>query len=204
VLGGTQSLHTNGMDEALALPTEKAVEIALRTQQIIANESGVADTVDPLGGSYYIEALTDTIEAQAADYIAKIDKLGGALRAVEEGFIQREIQDAAYKTQRAIERNEQIVVGVNQYQTDETIKPELLRVDEQVRIDQMAALQKLRSERDNDAVQNVLSRIEQAARTPNAPLMPLFVEAVEAYATLGEICDTLRGVFGEYVPESWV
>lgn len=204
VLGGTQSLHTNGMDEALALPTEKAVEIALRTQQIIANESGVADTVDPLGGSYYIEALTDTIEAQAAEYIAKIDKLGGALRAVEEGFIQREIQDAAYKTQRAIERNEQIVVGVNQYQTNETIKPELLRVDEQVRIDQVAALQQLRNERDNDVVQDILARIEQAARTPNASLMPLFVEAVEAYATLGEICDTLRSVFGEYIPESWV
>jgi methylmalonyl-CoA mutase N-terminal domain/subunit len=204
VLGGTQSLHTNGMDEALALPTEKAVEIALRTQQIIANESGVADTVDPLGGSYYIEALTDTIEAQAAAYIAKIDALGGALRAVEEGFIQREIQDAAYKTQRAIERNEQIVVGVNQYQTAASVKPELLRVDEQVRIDQMAALQQLRAERDNSAVQDVLGRIEAAARTPNAPLMPLFVEAVEAYATLGEICDTLRRVFGEYVPESWV
>lgn len=204
VLGGTQSLHTNGMDEALALPTEKAVEIALRTQQIIANESGVADTVDPLGGSYYIEALTDAIETQASDYIAKIDKLGGALQAVEQGFIQREIQDAAYKTQRAIERNEQIVVGVNQYQTDENIKPELLRVDEQVRLDQMAALQQLRAERDNGQVQNILGQIEQAARASNLPLMPLFVEAVEAYATLGEICDTLRGVFGEYVPESWV
>ncbi|HRW03636.1 MAG TPA: methylmalonyl-CoA mutase family protein [Caldilineaceae bacterium] len=204
VLGGTQSLHTNGMDEALALPTEKAVEIALRTQQIIANESGVADTVDPLGGSYYIESLTDAIEQQASEYLAKIDKLGGALHAVEQGFIQREIQDAAYKTQRAIERNEQIVVGVNQYQTDESIKPELLRVDEQVRIDQMAALQSLRAERDSDTVQAILERIEQAARIPSAPLMPLFVEAVEAYATLGEICDTLRRVFGEYVPESWV
>lgn len=204
VLGGTQSLHTNGMDEALALPTEKAVEIALRTQQIIANESGVADTVDPLGGSYYIEALTDEIERQAAAYIAKIDELGGALRAVEEGFIQREIQDAAYKTQRAIERNEQIVVGVNQYQTQETIKPDLLRVNEQVRLDQSAALQQLRAARDNAHVQAILGQIAQAARTPDAPLMGLFVEAVEAYATLGEICDTLRSVFGEYVPESWV
>jgi len=204
VLGGTQSLHTNGMDEALALPTEKAVEIALRTQQIIANESGVADTVDPLGGSYYIEALTDEIERQATAYIAKIDELGGALRAVEEGFIQREIQDAAYKTQRAIERNEQIVVGVNQYQTPETIKPELLRVNEQVRLDQIAALQALRAHRDNERVQMLLGQIAHAARTPDAPLMGLFVEAVEAYATLGEICDTLRGVFGEYIPESWV
>ena len=204
VLGGTQSLHTNGMDEAMALPTEKAVEIALRTQQIIANESGVADTVDPLGGAYYIEALTDEIERQAAAYIAKIDELGGALRAVEEGFIQREIQDAAYKTQRAIERNEQIVVGVNQYQTPATVKPELLRVNEQVRLDQIAALQQLRATRDNGRVQALLGQIAQTARTPDGALMPLFVEAVEAHATLGEICDTLRGVFGEYVPESWV
>jgi len=204
VLGGTQSLHTNGMDEALALPTEKAVEIALRTQQIIAYESGVADTVDPLGGSYYIEELTDTIERQAADYIARIDALGGALKAVEEGFIQREIQDAAYKTQRAIERNEQVVVGVNRYQTAETLKPDLLRVDEQVRLDQMAALQTLRAERDNTHVQRLLQQIGQAARTPDAPLMPIIVEAVEAYVTLGEICDALRGVFGEYQPGSWV
>ncbi|MCE7984935.1 MAG: methylmalonyl-CoA mutase [Caldilinea sp. CFX5] len=204
VLGGTQSLHTNGMDEALALPTEKAVEIALRTQQIIAYESGVADTVDPLGGSYYIEHLTDEIERQAADYIARIDEFGGALKAVEEGFIQREIQDAAYKTQRAIERNEQVVVGVNRFQRAETVKPELLRVNEQVRLDQMAALQTLRSERENARVQALLQQISQAARTPDAPLMPLFVEAVEADVTLGEICDALRRVFGEYQPESWV
>ncbi|MBX3013282.1 MAG: methylmalonyl-CoA mutase family protein [Caldilineaceae bacterium] len=204
VLGGTQSLHTNGMDEALALPTEKAVEIALRTQQIIAHESGVADTVDPLGGSYYIEQLTDTIETQAADYLARIDDLGGALQAVEEGFIQREIQDAAYKTQRAIERNEQIVVGVNRYQTDALVTPELLRVDEQVRLDQMAALQRVRAERDQAHVAALLQQIRQAAHTPDAPLMPLFIEAVEAYATLGEICDALRSVFGEYQPESWI
>ena len=204
VLGGTQSLHTNGMDEALALPTEKSVEIALRTQQIIAYESGVADTVDPLGGSYYIEQLTDEVERQAADYLARIDELGGALQAVQEGFIQREIQDAAYKTQRAIERNEQVVVGVNRYQTAEIVKPELLRVDEQVRLDQMAALQTLRTERDGARVQHLLQQITAAARLPDAPLMPLFVEAVEAYATLGEICDALRGVFGEYQPESWV
>ncbi len=204
VLGGTQSLHTNGKDEALALPTEKAVEIALRTQQILAYESGVADTVDPLGGAYAIEALTDEIERQASDYIAQIDALGGALKAVEEGFIQREIQDAAYKTQRAIEKNEQIVVGVNRFQTEEATLADLLRVNENVRIEQMAALKKLRAERDNARVQDILQRIEQAANTPNAPLMPLFVEAVEVYATLGEICDTLRVVFGEYAPESWV
>jgi len=204
VLGGTQSLHTNGKDEALALPTEKSVEIALRTQQIIAYESGVADTVDPLGGSYYIEWLTDEIERQASAYIARIDELGGALKAVEDGFIQREIQDAAYKTQRAIEKSDQIVVGVNRFHTEETTQADLLRVNESVRVDQMAALQKLRAERDNAHVQNVLQRIQDAARIQDAPLMPLFVEAVEAYATLGEICDTLRAVFGEYAPESWV
>ncbi len=204
VLGGTQSLHTNGMDEALALPTEKAVEIALRTQQIIAHESGAADTVDPLGGSYYVEALTDEIEERAQNYIERIDEIGGALAAVEEGFIQREIQEAAYQTQRAIERDEQIVVGVNRYQSDGTVAPDLLRVDEQVHVEQVAALERLRAERDGERVRDVLSRIERAARDPEAALMPLFIEAVEAEATLGEICDVLRGVFGEYVPESWV
>jgi methylmalonyl-CoA mutase N-terminal domain/subunit len=204
VLGGTQSLHTNGKDEALALPTEKSVEIALRTQQIIAHESGVADTVDPLGGSYYVEWLTGEIERQATDYIARIDELGGALRAVEEGFIQREIQYTAYQTQRAVEKGEQIVVGVNRFQTEESPVSDILRVDERVRQAQIAALQQLRSERDQARVQSILQRIEHAARDPQALLMPLFVEAVEAYATLGEICDTLRKVFGEYTPESWV
>jgi methylmalonyl-CoA mutase N-terminal domain/subunit len=204
VLGGTQSLHTNSKDEALALPTQKAVEIALRTQQIIAYESGVADTVDPLGGSFYVEALTDEIERMAEAYIAKIDEMGGALRAVEEGFVSREIQDAAYRTQRAIEKGEQVVVGMNRFQTDEHNEGELLRVNESVRTAQMAALAQLRRERDNAAVQAILARIDAAARDPQAALMPLFVEAVAAYATLGEICDTLRGVFGEYTPESWV
>jgi methylmalonyl-CoA mutase N-terminal domain/subunit len=204
VLGGTQSLHTNGKDEALALPTEKSVEIALRTQQIIAHESGVADTVDPLGGSYYVEWLTGEIERQATDYIVRIDELGGALRAVEEGFIQREIQYTAYQTQRAVEKGEQIVVGVNRFQTEESPVSDILRVDERVRQAQIAALQQLRSERDQARVQSILQRIEHAARDPQALLMPLFVEAVEAYATLGEICDTLRKVFGEYTPESWV
>ncbi len=204
VLGGTQSLHTNSKDEALSLPTQKAVEIALRTQQIIAYESGVADTVDPLGGSFYVEALTDEIERMAEAYIAKIDEMGGALRAVEEGYVSREIQDAAYRTQRAIEKGEQVVVGMNRFQTDEHNVGELLRVNESVRVAQMAALQQLRSERDNAAVQTLLARIDAAARDPQASLMPLFVEAVAAYATLGEICDTLRGVFGEYTPESWV
>ncbi len=204
VLGGTQSLHTNSKDEALSLPTQHAVEVALRTQQIIAHESGVADTVDPLGGAYFIEALTDQIEQQAADYIEKIDALGGALRAVEEGFIQREIQDAAYRAQRAIEKGDQVVVGVNRFHTDEAAEGELLRVDETVRTQQVAALAALRAGRDNEQVAALLARIEQAARDPQAALLPLFVEAVEAYATLGEICDTLRRVFGEYTPENWV
>lgn len=204
VLGGTQSLHTNGMDEALALPTEKAVEIALRTQQILAHESGVADTVDPLGGSFYIEALTDQIEASARDYLRRIDEMGGALAAVDGGFVQREIQEAAYQMQRAIEREEQIVVGVNRYQTGEQVTPDLLRVDESVREEQIAALKQLRTERNGERVSMLLAQIAVAARQSDAPLMPLIVEAVEAEATLGEIADALRSVFGEYVPESWV
>ncbi len=204
VLGGTQSLHTNGKDEALALPTEKAVETALRTQQIIAHESGVADTVDPLAGSYYVETLTDQIEALAQAYISKIDELGGASRAVEEGYIQREIQDSAYKIQRAIESGDEVVVGVNRYQTAEDSYTDLLRVDESVRVEQVAALSKLRAERDNEKVHELLAQIKVAAQDPQCELMPLFVEAVDAYATLGEIADTLRGVFGEYSSESWV
>lgn len=204
VLGGTQSLHTNGMDEALALPTEKAVEIALRTQQIIAHESGVADTVDPLGGSYYIESLTDAIEEGARAYIERIDEIGGALAAVEAGFIQREIQEAAYQTQRAVEKGEQVVVGMNQFQTDDTPPDNLLHVDESVQTSQATALAQLRTERDHNFVQQILERIEMAARDPEAPLMPLFVEAVEGYVTLGEICDKLRTVFGEHLSESWI
>ena len=204
VLGGTQSLHTNGMDEALALPTEKSVEVALRTQQIIAHESGVADTVDPLGGAYAIEWLTDQIEAQAQAYIDRIDALGGALRAVEEGYIQREIQEAAYRTQRAIESGNQVVVGVNRFQGESAPLTDLLRVDEKVRVAQVAALREVRASRDNTQVNALLQQIEDAARDPQAALMPLLVEAVEAYATLGEICDALRRVFGEYTPESWL
>jgi methylmalonyl-CoA mutase N-terminal domain/subunit len=204
VLGGTQSLHTNGKDEALALPSEGAVEVALRTQQIIAYESGVADTVDPLGGSYTIEWLTDEIERQAVAYISRIDALGGARQAVEEGYIQREIQQAAYATQRAIEAGEQIVVGVNRFQNKAAPVTDILRVDESVRVAQISALAQLRASRDAAAVRASLAKIEQAARDPQALLMPLLIEAVEAEATLGEICDTLRGVFGEYLPESWV
>ena len=198
VLGGTQSLHTNSMDEALALPTEKAVQIALRTQQILAYEAGVGDTVDPLGGSYAIEKLTDEIEARAWDYIQRIEALGGAVRAIEEGYMQREIQESAYRAQMAIEAGEQIVVGVNKFVTEPEPMPELLRVDEAAQAAQIARVQQVRAQRDQARVEAILARIEAAARTPDAPLMPLFVEAVQAYATLGEITDVLRRAFGEY------
>ncbi len=201
VLGGTQSLHTNSKDEALALPSEAAVEIALRTQQIIAYESGVADTVDPLAGSYYVEYLTDEIERRAVEYIERIDALGGARAAIEAGYIQGEIQDAAYAALRAVESGEQVVVGVNRFQCEHDAPPsDLLRVKEAVQAEQIARLQALRAGRDAAAVSASLARIQAAASDPSAPLMPRFVDAVEAYATLGEICNVLRGVFGEYRP----
>ncbi len=198
VLGGTQSLHTNSMDEALALPTEKAVQIALRTQQVIAYESGVADAVDPLAGSYLIEHLTDEIERRAAEYIDRIEAMGGAVRAIEEGYVQREIQDAAYRTQQAIDAGQEVVVGVNRFQTGAEARRELLRVDESVQVAQVANLASVRGQRDAMRAASLLDQIEQAARDPNAPLMPLFVEAVQEYVTLGEICGVLRRVFGEY------
>ncbi len=204
VLGGTQSLHTNSKDEALALPTQHAVEIALRTQQVIAYESGVADSPDPLAGSYLIESLTNEIEQQARAYLDKIEAMGGALRAIEQGFMQREIQEAAYRTLRAIENGEQVVVGVNRFVTDEKPVADLLRVDPSVQVNQCQRLAELRAARDNDKVDALLAQLEAAARDPQAPLMPLFVECVENYITLGEICGTLRQVFGEYRPESWV
>ena len=202
VLGGTQSLHTNSKDEALALPTQHAVEIALRTQQVIAYESGVADSPDPLAGSYLIESLTNEIEQQARAYLDKIEAMGGALRAIEQGFMQREIQEAAYRTLRAIENGEQVVVGVNRFVTDEKPVADLLRVDPSVQVNQCQRLAELRAARDNDKGDALLAQLEAAARDPQAPLMPLFVECVENYITLGEICGTLRQVFGEYRPES--
>jgi len=204
ILGGTQSLHTNSKDEALALPTEKAVEIALRTQQILAGESGVGDVVDPLGGSYYIEWLTDEIERQARAYIERIDELGGAMQAVADGFIQREIQESAYASLRAIESGEQTVVGVNRYQGGASLPEETLHVDEVVQNEQIAALSALRARRDTHRASEMLQRIRQAARTDGAPLMPLFVEGVESDLTIGEICDALRAEFGEFQPSSWV
>jgi methylmalonyl-CoA mutase N-terminal domain/subunit len=197
VLGGTQSLHTNSMDEALALPTEEAVQVALRTQQIIAHESGVADTIDPLAGSYYVERLTDDIETRARDYLERIDALGGALTAIEQGYIQREIQESAYRFQRAVEAEERIIVGVNRFQVAEDHKPNILRVDESVGAAQVERLRKLRAERDNQAVERCLADLHQAAQG-DANLMPFILDAVEAYATIGEVCDVLRRVFGEY------
>lgn len=197
VLGGTQSLHTNSMDEALALPSEEAVQIALRTQQLIAYETGVADTVDPLAGSYYVEALTKEIYERAEAYINKIDEMGGAVAAIEKGYIQREIQDSAYRYQREIEQEERIVVGQNRFQVEEAKPGGLLRVDPAVRTSQIERLKKLRSKRDDEGLKKTLSDLKKGAEGKEN-LMPLILEAVKAYATLGEVCDVLRGVFGEY------
>jgi len=197
VLGGTQSLHTNSRDEALGLPTEEAVQIALRTQQIIAYESGVADTIDPLAGSYLIEKWTDEIGQRAIDYISKIDALGGALRAIERGYIQREIQESAYRWQRAVDQSNKIVVGVNRFQAGEQTRLRLLRVDPSVGGRQAARLKALREWRDGEAVSAALAHLEAGAQSDDI-LLPLILDAVEKYATLGEICDVLRGVFGEY------
>jgi methylmalonyl-CoA mutase N-terminal domain/subunit len=199
VMGGTQSLHTNSMDEALALPTERAVQVALRTQQIIAHESGVADTIDPLAGSYVIERLTDEIEQRAVEYIQKIDDLGGALAATERGYIQAEIANAAYAYQRAVDKGEQVVVGVNAFQVEERLEIERLKIDPAIEEQQRQKLADLRARRDNGKVSELRARLESAARGHDS-LMPLFVECVENYVTLGEICSTLRGVFGEYKP----
>ncbi len=199
VMGGTQSLHTNSMDEALALPTEKAVRIALRTQQIIAYETGVADTIDPLGGSYYIEQLTHEIMERAKAYIERIDAMGGALAAIEAGYINQEIQDAAYAYQQAVESGEQIIVGVNRFQIEETLEQDILRVDPAIEAAQRKHLAELRARRDNARVAELRDRLASAAKG-SENLMPLFIECVENNVTLGEICHTMRDVFGEYRP----
>ena len=198
VMGGTQSLHTNSKDEAMALPTEASVRVALRTQQIVAYESGLADVVDPLAGSYYVEAMTNQIEAEALAYIKKIDDIGGAVVAIEEGYIQREIQDSAYKWQKDIENNDRIIVGVNKFQIEEKPVEGLLRVDASVGELQKKKLAKLRAERDNVAVNAALAKLETACGDEEVNLMPLIMDAVKTYATLGEICNVMRKVFGEY------
>jgi len=199
VLGGTQSLHTNSMDEALALPSEQSVQIALRTQQLIANESGVADTADPLGGSYYLEYLTDGIEKRARDYIAKIDQMGGSVAAIEKGYIQQEIQESAYRYQREIETGERVIVGVNKFQVQEEPPRGLLKVDPKVRELQIRKLAELKASRDGKRVQGALAELKKAAQgEPN--LMEPILNCVRSLCTLGEICDILREVFGEYAP----
>jgi methylmalonyl-CoA mutase, N-terminal domain len=203
VMGGTQSLHTNSMDEALWLPTEKSVRVALRTQQIIAHESGAADSIDPLAGSYLIEYLTDEIADRAMAYIQKIDDLGGALAAIEQGYLQNEIQDAAYAYQKAVEAKEQVVVGVNAFQTQEELQLERLKVDPTIEQNQAARLKDLRSRRDGARAAELLAHLETAARG-GENLMPLFVECVEQSLTLGEICGVLRKTWGEYQSSSFV
>ena len=198
VMGGTQSLHTNSRDEALALPTEDSVMVALRTQQIVAYESGLADVIDPLAGSYYVEAMTNRIEAEAWEYIKKIDDLGGAVAAIEKGYIQKEIQDSAYKWQMDVESGARVIVGVNKFQVEEEAPKNLLRVDASVGEKQKAKVEAMKAKRDNAAVQAALADLKKACGDENENLMPHILAAVKTYATLGEICGVMREVFGEY------
>ncbi|NWJ44512.1 MAG: methylmalonyl-CoA mutase family protein [Chloroflexi bacterium] len=199
VLGGTQSLHTNSMDEALALPTEKAVRIALRTQQILAYESGVADTIDPLAGSYMVEALTDEIEQKAQEYLDKIDEMGGTLKALDRGFFHNEIEDAAYRWQEEVETGQRIIVGVNKFATDETATVDRLKLNPALRAEQIVRLNALKARRNSEVATAKLEALKTAAEgTDN--LMPYIIDCVENLITLGEICNTLRGVFGVYRP----
>jgi methylmalonyl-CoA mutase N-terminal domain/subunit len=197
VLGGTQSLHTNSLDEALALPSEYAVKIALRTQQIIAHESGVTNTIDPLGGSFFVEAMTNNIEAQARDYFRQIEHLGGVIPALKAGFFQREIAEAAYRYQREIDENRRVIVGVNEYVEDEPLTIPILQMDPEGERRQIDRLRQLREERDNEKVGATLAELRGAARGTHN-LMPFILDAVRAYATLQEITDVFRDVFGVY------
>ncbi|PYV50238.1 MAG: methylmalonyl-CoA mutase, partial [Acidobacteria bacterium] len=197
VLGGTQSLHTNSYDEALSLPTEQAARIALRTQQIVAFESGVPNTIDPLAGSYFVESLTDEIEKRASDYLQKIEVLGGMLKAIERGFVQQEIQNAAYEQQKSIETGEATVVGVNRFTQESRGQVPIQRIDESLEQKQVERLRALRAKRDQRAWNNAIKSVQNAARS-GENLMPKIVDAVEAYATVGEISDAMRAVFGEY------
>jgi methylmalonyl-CoA mutase N-terminal domain/subunit len=201
--GGGQSLHTNSYDEALCLPTQEAVTVALRTQQLVAEESGATDTVDPLAGCYYVEAMTDKIEAEIAEYIKKIDAMGGTLKAIEQGYIQKEIQDSSYRFQKEIESNERIYVGINKYTMEEPPPTNLLRVDPKQGEIEAAKLKKLRRERDQAAWKNALDNLEKVSKT-DENVLPAVIEAVKARATVGEICDVWRKVFGEYRPKEFV
>jgi len=202
VLGGTQSLHTNSFDEAYALPSDQAVLVALRTQQIIAYESGVVDTVDPLAGSYYIEYLTDEIEEKAQKYIEQIDSMGGAVTAIEKGFMQREITESAYRYQKEVESKKRIVVGVNDFVTEEEIPIKIMQIDPKIEKTLIARLQRIKRERNNAKVNEALSKLRKAAENEKMNLMPFVLDAVREYATLGEICGVLREVFGEYKPST--
>jgi len=202
VLGGTQSLHTNSFDEAYALPSDQAVLVALRTQQIIAYESGVADTVDPVGGSYYVEYLTNEIEEKAAKYIEQIDAMGGAVAAIEKGFMQREITESAYRHQKEVENKKRIIVGVNEFATEEETPIRILQIDPQIEKKLAQRLQQMKRQRNKAKVDEALGKLRVVAESENENLMPFVVQAVKEYATLGEICGVLREVFGEYKPSS--
>jgi len=202
VFGGTQSLHTNSFDEAYALPSEQAVTIALRTQQIIAYESGVVDTVDPLAGSYYIEHLTDEIEGKATEYIEQIDRLGGAVAAVEKGFMQREITESAYRFQKKVEAKKQVVVGVNEFKSEEEMPIKTLHVNPVIERKLVEQLDRIRNQRNKADAREALNNLREAAEKENVNLMPFIIEAVKKYVTLGEVCDALREVYGEYRPPS--
>jgi methylmalonyl-CoA mutase N-terminal domain/subunit len=197
VLGGTQSLHTNSFDEALALPTEDAVRLALRTQQVIAHETGVVNTIDPLGGSYYLEDLTNRLEAGAYDYFARIRELGGVIPAIKDNFFQREIAEASFRYQSEVEARRRIIVGVNRYETDEEAPVDILRIDPGLERKQIERVQALRARRDSAAVAAALARLQEGA-AGDANLMPLIVDASRAYVTMGEMCESLRGVWGTW------
>ena len=196
MLGGTQSLHTNSFDEALALPSEDAVRIALRTQQVIAHETGVANTIDPLGGSYYLEALTTELERQAEDYFEQINGLGGVVAAIEQNFMQQEIADAAFRYQSEVEAGERVIVGVNRYQLEEEAELEILKVDPALEQEQIERVQALRAQRDSRAVESALARLREDAAHDQRNLMPAIVDAARVYVTMGEMCDAFREIWG--------
>jgi methylmalonyl-CoA mutase N-terminal domain/subunit len=196
VLGGTQSLHTNSFDEALALPTEDAVRLALRTQQVIAHETGVVNTIDPLGGSWYLEDLTNRLEAEAYDYFARIEQLGGVIDAIKDNFFQREIAEASFRYQGEVEAGQRIVVGVNRYELEEEPPLEILRIDPALEQKQIERVQALRSRRDSATVEAALATLKEAASREDVNLMPPILEASRAYVTMGEMCDALRDVWG--------